>query len=538
MFYLGQAGGSLQSVSTAGTVAALTLPSGVTISTTLTGHWAILNQQIVFVTAGTVSLWIDPRDLTVRPLHILPPTAAPAIAAGSGTGLTGAYRVGVAYGVRNVDGILLNRSPVTGPSIAATLTNKDASITNIPISPDPLVTCRIVYRTAAGGTDLFESVIIDDNVTTAILDTLPDAALGDQPADLNLSIAPGAIPGTALALITEWKSRLWAVSAAVGERDDVLFTEVDTFYGFSADNSLPAYPKGADQFGVTGFARRRDALGVLKRDRVLKIIGSSPDDFEVIILAERIGCVAPESVVVIRDTAYWLGLDGVYRWDDAGVVCISRATVDPWFTTDFVFNRGRFQNAFAEWNPVLNTYDLHLAALGSSVEDRWISFHLDLEEWLGPHQTAAFTPTCAALLEASTDVQLPVLGAADDYVYLLNQDASSDISGGAVTSAIDAFFEPRWHHNKAPDITHFWGRLSVLSRFQSAGQTLTITPYVGRLDAVAGTPFTHDLTKGREIFQNLGVGPLCRVRFEQHTAGWGFVVYGYEIKPTFEVGLR
>jgi hypothetical protein len=270
----------------------------------------------------------------------------------------------------------------------------------------------------------------------------------------------------------------------------------------------------------------------------MKVIGSSNDDFEVVILAEGPGCVAPESVVVIHDKAYWLGLDGVYRWDDSGVVCISRATVDPWFTTDTIFNRSRFINAFAHWNTELNTYELHLAALASNVEDRYIAFHLDQQEWMGPHKTAAFTPTCAARLEADSGAFLPVLGASDDYIYLKNQAASQDTSGAAVVSAIDAFFEPRWHSMQAPDVTHFWGRLSVLSRIMGAGIVMTVTPYVGRLDAAAATAFTCDLTLGRQIFPNVGIGPLCRLKFSQATAGSGFVVYGYEIKPVFEVGVR
>lgn len=538
-FYLAHAGTALQAIKSDGTVTTLTLPSGVTISSSIRGVFAVLNQQVLFVYAGTKSLWIDPFDLTVRPMHILPPINSPTIAAGASTGLTGAYRCGVAYAVKSsYDGSIVNRSPVTGPSLAVTLANQDASYTNIPVSPDTNVNCRILYRTAAGGSDLFECLQIDDNVTTAIKDALSDAALDDLPADPGLGVAPGAQPGTALKLLTAWKSRLWGVSARIDEQDDVRYTEVDQFYGWSDTNSLPAYPRGEDIYGVVALAPRRNALGLLKRERVLSVIGSSSEDFEVIIVAEGVGCCAPESMVVIRDKVYWLGLDGVYRWDDSGVVCISRNSVDPWFTTDAVFNRSRFPNAFAKWNPLTNSYDLHLAALGSSVEDRWVSYHLDKEEFLGPHKTAAFTPTCAALLESSTSTLVPVIAASDGYVYVMNQAASTDITGAGVSNAIEGIVEPRWHAMDDPDVFKYWGRLSVLSRIQTAGVQMTITPYVGRLDAAAQATITHDLTTGREIFRRLGVGPLCRLKFSQNTIAWGFVLYGYEISPVHEVGKR
>lgn len=547
MFYLIQAGSSLQAAQTTGTVTTLTLPSGVTISSTIKGKFAILDQKMVFVGAPTVSLWIDPLDLTVRPMHILPPLNAPTLAAGAGTGLTGAYRCGVGYATKNAAGIIVNRSPVTGPSVAVSVTNKDLDYTNIPISPDSNVNCRILYRTAASGADLFELLQIDDNVTVAVSsNAMTDATLSDQIADPTIDIAPGAVPGTSLTLITEWKSRLWGVSGRFDERDDLRYTEVNQFYGWSAENSLPAYPRGEDAFGITGLARRRDALGILKRSRVMKVIGSSNDDFEVIILAVGPGCCAPESVVVIQDRAYFLGLDGVYRWDDSGVVCISRDAVDPWFTTDTYFNRARFPDAFGSWNPVTNAYELQLASIAGSTLDRWVTFHIDANggkgEWLGPHSTSACTPTCRAQLETATGLYVPAIGASDGFIYQQNSGTAFDAPGPLFGThlAISARIDTKWHADQFPDAVHFWGRLSVLARIEGAetAGTLTITPFVGRLGASGGTPLSMNTTLGRQILGRLGVGPLMKLSFTQATSGTRFLLYGYEVKPVFEVGVR
>lgn len=537
MFYVAQAGSSLQVIKTDGTVQTLTLPSGVTIDPTIRGEFVVFARQVFFFGAATVTLWIDPFDFTVRPLSIQRPVSAPSLAAGSSTGLSGVYRGAVAYYVKNAAGDLVNLSPVSGLSLAtASLANQDIAWSLLPISPDSTVTGRRLYRTAAGGTDLFQLMDIDDNVTTDIVNATPDLSIDSLPAPV-LDVPPGAIPGTSIGLATAWKNRMWAFGTRDDELDELRFTDIDQFYAWNADNEIPIPPLGGDTFGATGFLPRRDALGITRRDRLLKIIGSTSEDFSLVIVAEGAGGVAREACVVIRDKAYYLGLDGVYRWDDDGAVCISRGSVDPWFTSDTYFNRSRFPNAFASWNPVTNTYELHLASAGSSVEDRWIAFHIDKGEWLGPHRTTALTPTSARLLENGSDVFVPAFGASDGYLYAQNQAVRSDIPGGSSAQAISAFLQTRFHYDKNPDVTHFFGRLSVLTRIESAG-TLTATPYVGNLDATAGTTLSHDLTKDREILGRLGVGRLCSLLFSQATVGLGFLIHGYEIKPIHEAGLR
>lgn len=542
MFYLAQAGSSLQRVDPDGTVTTLTLPSGVTIDATINGIFAVLGSVIIFAKASSINLLIDPTDFSVSALGIGQPVSAPTLAAGSGTGLTGTYQAKVAYATKNAAGVIVNMSPLSQASAPVSVTNQNIVYSAIPISPDAAVNCRVLFRTAASGTVYFKFLEIDDNVSTTVTDATSDAALSLLPASTAIGNPPGTVPGTAMRLLIEWKGRLWGVSDTLGERDDARFTEIGVFYEWDPFNSIPANPKGEDEFGIIAFVRRRDDLGVLKRARVMKIIGDNPDNFEMLILAENVGCIAPESVVVIRNKAYWLGHDGVYRWDDDGIVCLSRASVDPWFTTDTYFNRDRFEFAFGGWNPVTNAYELNLANVGDTTENRWIAFHIDANggqgEWLGPHKTAAFTPTARGLLKTDEGINLPVIGASDGYLYLQNQTTPSDVSGAAATSAIDGQLQTKWHSDGAPDVVHFWGRLAVLSRVESAGTTLTVTPTVGRLNGSAGAALTYDLTLGRQIGRRLGVGPLCTIVFRQNTAGKRFLLFGYEITPVFEVGRR
>jgi len=543
MFYLIQAGATLQAMNDAGTIVAITLPSGVTVSASKVMKAAVLARQLLVVYAPSKNLWIDPVDLTARSMAILPPSTVPTVAAGGsagvGLGLTGKFMAKYSFAIKDSAGTIKNESPKSDSSLEVTLTDQKLAISAITVSADADVNCRRIYRTAADGTVFFHDQDIDDNVTTAIETATSDAALSLLPADPDIQLPPGSVNGTALRIITQWKGRAWAVSDAAGERDDVIYTLPNKFYAWAQLNNFPINP-GEDSFGVVAFAARRDALGILKRTRVVKIVGSTEAGFEPVDVAEKIGCVAVGSVIVVRDKAYWLGLDGVYRWDDDGVVNLTRATVDPWFTTDTYFNRERFPNAFMSYDPLVNMLKLNLAAVGASTENRWIGISLEGDDprIFGPYQTAAFTPTARVLSQDDESRFRPLIGGSDGYVYLENQTVSSDIAGGTlVASAISSLAKTKWHSKKNPKVTHYFGELSVLSRIESAG-ALVITPYVGGLDAGAGATFSHDLTLGYERLGRLGVGRLASLEFSQATAGRRWLVFGYDIEPLHEVGWR
>ena len=526
-FYLAQAEDALYKVSASdGAVTTLTLYPGVTLDTTRRPRGAVLGRMIAWVHSPNRSLWIDEAN-HVWPLALSAPTSAPSLAAGGGSGLTGAYRAKVTFLVKDDFGNVLLESDFSPlSSTSAALANSDLTYSNLPVSPDSIVNARRIYRTASGpGTTYFIAFDVEDNVTTTISDGTSDEsiALNVAPTDL------GPAPSNRIELICVWKDRLWA---KIPEYPDyVYFSALRKPYAWPATHSYECGPVGADLYGVTGFIPRRDELGVCRRNVLWKIIGDGPSNFSRIKVVEGVGCMAPDSIVIIRDVGYWLGEDGVYTWGPEGVLCISRDTVHPWFTTDAHFNRATFSQAVAFWNPRDDTYNLLLSAAGSTTLNRWVSYDTRRKIWLGPHLTSVSTPTAAALLEDADDLFLPCLGFADGHIRKLNQSGFSD-DGAAI--AFDVI--TKFHSGENPDLTHYWGELSVLTKVESAG-TLTITPTVGRLDATAGAAITHTLTTGRERLRRLGVGALCSLRFQQSTNAQGVTIYGYEI-PFHELGRR
>ena len=529
-FYLAQAGAALYKVSASdGVATTLSLYSGVALDTTLRPRGAILGRMIAWVNSPNRSLWVDEAN-HVWPLVLSVPTSAPALAAGGGTGLTGAYRAKVTFLVKDDFGNILLESDFSPLSSAsAALANNDLTYSNLPVSPDSIVNARRIYRTVSGpGTTYFLAFDVEDNVTTTISN-------GNSDESIALNVAPtdlGPAPSNRIELIAAWKDRLWA--KILEYPDYVYFSGLRKPYAWPAANSYEIGPVGSDLHGVTGVIPRRDELGICRRDVLWKIIGDGPSNFTRIKVAEGVGCMAPDSIVVIRDTGHWLGEDGVYTWGPEGALCISRDTVHPWFTTDTYFNRAMFSQAVGLYNPRDDTYMLFLAAVGSTALDRWVSYDTRRKVWLGPHYAdfkVVGIPTCAALLEDTNDLAMPSIGFSDGRIRKINQSGFSDDGAAIAFDVIGKF-----HSGEDPDLTHFWGELSMLTKVE-AGGTLTITPTVGRLNAAAGAAISHTLTTGRQRLRRLGVGPLCSLRFQESTNAQGVTIYGYEI-PFHELGRR
>lgn len=528
-FYLIHAGTAVQKVSTAGALQTLSLPSGVTVVSTRRARFAILGRRIVVTNAVSANIIVEASDLTTRLLSISPaPGSTMTATEGAAGSLSGTYRYVVTFAVMSGSTVLVESgfSAVTGP---ITVEDKQIGLASIPVSATSGVNARRIYRTTDSGADYYLVTTIADNTTTTYTDNSADYDLGLLPVVADLGLPPGYDGSDRMKVLAAWKDRLWG--AGVSEPDKLRWSGPNKVYAWNPANFFNIKPVGYDTEGITAFAARREELGVFKRYAFSKLLGVDETDFRIVPMAENVGCVATDSMVVIRDVAHWLGAEGVYTWGPDGIRNISREKVHPWFTTDTYFNRSQFPNAVANWNPTYDTYELQLSAAGSTNLDRWVSYDLRRGVWLGPHKTAAFTPTFKGLMEDANSLLIPIVGGSNGHLYKQNQSTFTDDG-----SAIDFDVETKFHSGNAPDIDHLWLELALISKVE-AGGTLTITPKVGGLDASAGTTISHNLTLGRQRLPRLGAGRYAQLRFRQNDNNQGVELYGYEI-PFHELGRR
>lgn len=536
-FYLIQVGSKLYRMSLDGVATELTLPTGVKIEATRQPIFAVLGRHILIANSPNRVLWYDAEG-DLRPGGIAPPASPPILASGGAGALNGIYRVKQTFLVKDRYKRVIYESDF-GPAsdASASLTNNSLALSGAAISPDSVVNASRFYRTATGGSVYFQWLDLDSNTQTGFTDNSTDEALSTLAAPTDLGLQPGAFPPHQIRHMTEWKERLWLNTS--GQIDVVAYSGSRKFYGWPSSQSFVVPPEGNDLVGVTGFIRRRDELGICREDRIWKIVGNAPSNFNRILVVEGIGCVASRSIEVIRDVGYFLGGDGVYQWGPEGVRCISddprNPQVAPWFTTDDYFNRARFPYAQARYNRRYKLYELLLSAAGSTDLDRWIAYDLTSGIWLGPHKTAAFTPTCAGEIVDSNGLTVPVFGGSNGHLYKQDPSTSDDDA-----SAID--FDVRLRHTaNTPDLEKVFLEPTVHTRIEAAG-TMEIFAALGTENAAFQAAIDRDLTRDRERLRRISTstnptGRMLTLRFRLNSLGHRVQVRGYEI-PYFEEGRR
>ncbi len=527
-FYLIHANTSLQKVSVTGNLVTISLPSGVTLVNTRPARFAVLENKIVVVNASSVNFYIDASDLTTRKLSLTAPaTALTAVSGGAGA-LNGTYRYFYTYAIVDGSGDIIVESPASPISTAVNFVNNSASLSGV-TAGESGVTHRIIYRTTSNGATYFEAGRITGNVTTTTTDNVSDYDLELLEAAEPKGNPPGVDGTNRFRLITSWKDRLFAAEA--NDPDIVWVSGNREISSWAETRSFSVKPIGEDEYGVTAFMARRDELVMAKRRKLWKLIGTSPADFEQILIADGVGAVNQDASIIVKDTCYFLGEDGFYEYGQGGVKRLSREKVQPWFTTDDYFNRSLFDSAFAKYNSLYDKIELHLAAAGSSNIDRWVEYDLKQKEWFGPHKTDAFTPTCGGAMDNADGMSTPVLGASNAFLYRQNQEEASDDG-----TAIDMDIITKFHAANTPDIEKYWGEMALLTKVEDGG-ILIVTPTVGGLDATASDPFEADLTLGRERLGRLGNGRLLQLRFQNAEKNRSVTIYAYEV-PFHELGRR
>jgi hypothetical protein len=514
----------LTAISADGDQGSLTLPSGVTVVAGAMMRGAVMNRLALLVNAFSAPIWTDLTN-TVYPAQLASPGLAPTLADGGSTGYTGTVRARVQFLIKDEFNNVIGASELSPISNSVALVNKLIAYTNIAVSPNPAVNARRIYRTATLGTSYFWDVDIDDNTTTTLSNASSDASL----STVAVSAADYVACPAGLDLVSVYKGRAWGRSKA----------KPDSMYGSAIDDvtswpiEIPTYPVGAERSGITGFGARRDDLVIFKRASIQKLVGDSEENFRMIRVAEGQGCVAPDSVLVIRDSVYWLDNEGVWTLGaDDTPKSLTDDTVRPWFTSADYFNRAVFSISFAQYDPRKHSYDLFLCSTGSTTIDRWVSLDLLTGKWFGPHKTGTFTPSGAAVCSDTSGNPQLVVGASNGFLYAA---VPGNYSDGAST-AIDFEVKGKFHSGDQPDLTHLWLQPTILTKVDSAG-TLTMTPQIGNLNSTTGTAQSHDLTKERERMARIGAGRLCQLQFRQNTAGQGVELYAYEL-PYITLGRR
>jgi hypothetical protein len=212
------------------------------------------------------------------------------------------------------------------PIQAVTLSAQKANLTNIPVSPDPQVRRRRIWRTKNGGAIFYWLDDIADNTTTEYEDNWTDADI--QENDL-LSYSRGVPPvGEDVEV---WDNKVWIL---VPEEGKVYYANSGEEAEMYAGNFLQIEARETEEpIAIKAYG---DYLYVFKPHRNFRIKKLGEYYYEVV-PTDLPGCVARGSVIVARKLLMWKSERGIemLRGEDLLEPEISRkiqntlATINP-----------------------------------------------------------------------------------------------------------------------------------------------------------------------------------------------------------------
>lgn len=223
-----------------------------------------------------------------------------------------------------------NSSPdsvaLTITSTVGTLGRKTIDITNLPISADPQVTARKIYRTAAGGVISLFVARVENNETTTHTDSTGDLSLGQESppiaGDLNDDNSPPPLGG----IVKAWKRTVF-IAGDPAAPNTIYFSED------SEPESFPLLNTVTFDDRVTGIYETYSGLVIETETGKWQAIGEGPD-FAFNKIINKIGCVGRRAFGEIKVSGWAVDRDGIRLYDLNNPVKISEQIRDK-FDSEF-----------------------------------------------------------------------------------------------------------------------------------------------------------------------------------------------------------
>jgi hypothetical protein len=216
--------------------------------------------------------------------------------------LNGTYYYCITFGNVNQES---SQGVVSGP---ITVVNQQILLSLIPISTDPQVTQRNIYRLSLGALNQFYLIhTINDNVTTTYTDNLADANVTGQLLTVNRDLP---FP---FDFICTHQERIWGWGTPT-DPSLVYYSNLNEPWGFNLVTGF--LPVGENSFNdaANGMTSQGGVL-LLNKDRSLyAVYGSTNADFIAIKISDT-GCRSGLSVATLDGMSGWINKRGVWFCD-------------------------------------------------------------------------------------------------------------------------------------------------------------------------------------------------------------------------------
>ena len=323
-------GGNTVAVAGHGQPIATFTPPGTWPTTAKDSRWVFAGSY-AFLDCGLLNsepFWLlldfNFSPIVLRNWGITGSSSAITTAAGAAGNLTGVYYwavtfVGTAY---SSNGTYPAESSPTPFSTALTLTAQQGSLSNIPVSSDPQVIARNIYRMGGtiGGTPLLVGTL-NDNTTTVYTDNLADGSVVGQQMQLRQDPAPTNATNTygqgGWQSIAYHKGRMWGFGTSKGggfNKSDLWYSNYLQFTSFnSVTQVLDCQDNNDGDIGIC-IESLDSVLMCFKFKSTFILYGDTPNDF-IVRKAFTVGCVQRGSVASSYGIVCWMSADGIQMFD-------------------------------------------------------------------------------------------------------------------------------------------------------------------------------------------------------------------------------
>ena len=233
---------------------------------------------------------------------ITPPTAPTSPPTNINGALTaGNYKYKITY--VDTDGFESNGGTASANIVAGTDPNDGITLT-IPVSTDPKIAKRYIYRTTVGGSTYYYEGVVADNTTTTF-----DSIIADSVLIINTELHTNHnVPPTTPHLVTKRRSRL-----ILAEDENTICSEMSSVGEEYFPPSL-YFPSGNGQ-KVTGMMEQLHTLPVFTDDSLERLTNFDAKDYEFKNAFSSEGCVATRSLCNCKNILVYLGYDGIYYFN-------------------------------------------------------------------------------------------------------------------------------------------------------------------------------------------------------------------------------
>ena len=248
------------------------------------------NRERPILVGMDTNLMIEPTQAVL--LGVEAPLTGPTLAEGAANGLTGVFKYAVTYYRSGNFPVESNPSPI---SAEIDVTAHKVDLTDIPVSADPKIDTKRIYRTTAGGEILFW---LDDipNATTIYTD--------DWTGDLGSQMSYARYVPTTADLVEVWDEKIWLVPKDYPNQ--LHFTNSGTAEEMAYDNIVQVRSRDSDK--INGIKAFSGSLFVFKsKSQMYRVDKIGESSYELTLLPFATGCEASASIDV-------MGQPGLMIW--------------------------------------------------------------------------------------------------------------------------------------------------------------------------------------------------------------------------------